>query len=32
MITVAFKNFKNLSDTNKQEIINVIKFKQQQNK
>ena len=29
---VAFKDFKNLSDTDKQEIINFIKFKKQQNK
>jgi len=27
---VAFKDFKNLSDTDKQEIINFIKFKKQQ--
>ena len=29
---VAFKDFHNLSDTDKQEIINFIKFKKQQNK
>jgi transcriptional regulator with XRE-family HTH domain len=29
---VAFKDFKNLSETDKQEIINFIKFKKQQNK
>lgn len=29
---VAFKDFNNLSDTDKQEIINFIKFKKQQNK
>jgi len=29
---VAFKDFKNLSDADKQEIINFIKFKKQQNK
>ena len=29
---VAFKDFKNLSDMDKQEIINFIKFKKQQNK
>lgn len=29
---VAFKDFKNLSDTDKQEIINFIRFKKQQNK
>ena len=29
---VAFKDYKNLSDTDKQEIINFIKFKKQQNK
>ncbi len=29
---VAFKDFKNLSDSDKQEIINFIKFKKQQNK
>lgn len=28
---VAFKDFNNLSDTDKQEIINFIKFKKQQN-
>ncbi len=28
---VAFKDFKNLSDSDKQEIINFIKFKKQQN-
>lgn len=31
-ILVAFKDFKNLSDDDKQEIINFIKFKKQQNK
>jgi transcriptional regulator with XRE-family HTH domain len=29
---VAFKDFKNLSDSDKQEIINFIKFKKQQSK
>lgn len=29
---VAFKDFKSLSETDKQEIINFIKFKKQQNK
>ncbi len=29
---VAFKDFQNLTDTDKQEIINFIKFKKQQNK
>ncbi|MDF2505516.1 helix-turn-helix transcriptional regulator [Clostridium sp.] len=29
---VAFKDFKNLSETDKQEIINFIRFKKQQNK
>lgn len=29
---VAFKDFQNLKDTDKQEIINFIKFKKQQNK
>jgi transcriptional regulator with XRE-family HTH domain len=29
---VAFKDFNNLSDTDKQEIINFIKFKKQQSK